>query len=155
MKARNLIISTQQAEPHRVVESQLGDARNHGFDKYGLLPGMLEQTVKVPIHSLGGSYLGSVAALNLGNPIMDAFLHRMARSLYHSVKKSGFLSSKIRWRTNLQADDYSIFSSGTTLTVGDVFSFTAIFSEESQDSLWLLTFYERLRFIVKLEVTMA
>ena len=154
-KARNLIVSTIQAEPHRVVESQLADARNRGLEHHGQLPVILEHMVQAHIHSPGGIYLGSAPAFNLDSPIMDAFLHRMARGLMHSVKKTGFMPSKIQWRTNLPPDAYNIFASGVSRTVGDVFSFKAVFPEESQDSLWLLTFYERLRFVVHLQSTVA
>jgi hypothetical protein len=154
-KARNLIISTIQAEPHRVVESQLASARNRGLELHGQLPIMLQHMVQADIHTPAGIYLGSAPAFNLDSPVMDAFLHRMARGLLHSVKKSGFMPSKIKWRTNLPRDGFGIFASGISRAVGDVFSYRAVFPQESQDSLWLLTFYERLHFVVHLQSTMA
>lgn len=154
-KARNLIISTIQAEPHRVVESQLASARNRGLEYYGQLPTMLDYMVQADIHTPGGIYLGSAPAFNFDSPLIDAFLHRMAKGLLHTVKKSGFMPSKIRWRANLPNDDFGIFASGVSRTVGDVFSYHAVFTEESQDSLWLLSFYERLHFVVHLQSTVT
>jgi hypothetical protein len=114
---------------------------------------MLGHMVRADIHSPGGIYLGSAPAFNLDSPVMDAFLHRMARGVLHSVKKSGFMPSKIQWRTNLPQDGFGIFALGISRTVGDVFSYHAVFPEKSQDSLWLLTFYERLHFVVHLQST--
>ena len=153
--ARNLIISTTQAESHRVVESQLASSRNRAIEKYGQLPHLLKHVAQVDIHSPEGDYLGSVAAFDLKSPVIDAFLHRMVRGLFHSVKKSGFVHSRMQWRTNVVPDDCEIFGLGTTRTFGDVFSYTAVFSEETQDSLWLLTFYERVRFIIHMQVIAA
>jgi len=149
-KTRNLIISTIQAEPHRVVESQLAGARNRSLE-LGQFRVMLDHMVQADVRSPGGIYLGSAPAFNLDSPVIDAFLHRMARGLYHTVKKSGFIPSEIKWRTNLPPDAFGIFASGLSRTVGDVFSYRVVFPEGSQDSLWLLTFYERVHFVVHLK----
>ena len=154
-KVRNLIISTIQAEPHRVVDSQLASARNRGLELHGQLPTMLKHMVQANIHTPGGIYLGLAPAFNLDSPIIDAFLHRIANVLLHSVKQTGFMPSKIRWRTNLPNDGFDIFASGVSRSVGDVFSSHAVFTEESQESLWLLSFYERLHFIVRLQSTVV
>ncbi len=154
-KARNLIISTAPAEPHRVVQSQLADARNRAIDDHGQLPVLLEHMVPADISTSAGVYLGSSPAFNLNNPVMDAFLHRMARGLLHSVKNTGFVPSKVQWQTNLQPDIFAIFASGLSGSFGDVFSYRALFVEDSHDSLWLLTFFERLHFKVSLHSTVT
>jgi hypothetical protein len=154
-KARNLIISTIQAEPHRVVETQLAGARNRALEFHGQLPVMLAHMVQADVHTPAGVYLGSAPAFNLDSPVMDAFLHRVVRGLLHSVRKTGFMPSTIQWRTNLPPVAFAIFASGISRTVGGVFSYRAVFVEESKDSLWLLTFYERLHFVVSLQSTVA
>lgn len=121
-KARNLIISTAPAEPHRVVQSQLADARNRAIDDCGQLPVLLDHMVQAAISTSSGLNLGAAPAFNLDSPVMDSFLHRMARGLLHSVKNIGFVPSKIQWQTNFQPDTFAIFASGLSGSFGDVFS---------------------------------
>src|SRR2546426_7746043 len=56
--ARNLITSTIEAEPHRVVRSQLSSARNRAFRDHGQLPPVLQHMVRADVHTPAGIYLG-------------------------------------------------------------------------------------------------
>lgn len=147
-QVRNIIISTKAAEHHRVVESQLADTRNRAIQKYGQLPKMVDSMIEVDLYSPEGDYSGKALAFNMDSAGMNSFLHRMIKGLLHSEKKSGFLPSKIVWRTNLNLSDYKGFDSGITRNFGDVFSYSVVFAEGTYESLWLLTFYERLSFLV-------
>ena len=154
-KARNLIISTAAAEPHRIVQSQLADARNRAIDDHGQLPALLEHMVQADLTTSSGEYLGCAPAFNFDSPVMNAFLHRVTRGLLHSVKDTGFVPSRVEWRTNLEPDIFHVFASAVSASLGDVFSYRALFVEDSHDSLWLLTFYERLHFEVSLHSTVT
>jgi len=151
--ARNLIISTAEAEPHRVIESQLAPARNRAFKRHGQLPAVVKHMVPADAYSPGGIYLRSAPAFNLNTPVIDAFIHRIVRGLLHEEKKSGFAPCSIEWRPNPAKNDCDLFVQGKFRTVGDVFSYSVLFRSSSLDSLWLLTFYERLRFLVHLGPT--
>ena len=144
-----------QAEPHRVVQTQLANAKNRGFEEHGQLPAVLEHMLQVHIYLPGGIYLGSAPSFNFDSPVMDAFLHRTVRGFHHAEKKTGYRQSTIQWRIDLAPDTHDIFAHGISRTVGDVFAYTAIFPEGSERSLWLLTFYEHLRVVVHLQPTTA
>src|SRR5262245_11848143 len=136
-KARNLFISTLQAEPHPAVERQLAGARNRALKVHGQLPNLLAHLVEADVHSPDGIYLGSAPAFNLDSQVVDSFLHRVVRGLLYSISKSGYLPSKIKWRTNVPPDVLATFPSTISRSVGDVFSYRVVFAEGSQASLWL------------------
>src|SRR5438093_4202996 len=62
--ARNVLISTMEAEPHRVIQSQLANARNRAFKDHGQLSLVLKHMVWSDLYSAGSIYLGSAPAFN-------------------------------------------------------------------------------------------
>jgi hypothetical protein len=149
--ARNLIISTIEAEPHPVVQGQLSSARNRAFKDFGQMPTVLKHMVRADVHSRGGIYLGSAPAFNFDSPVIEGFLHRVVKGLLHEEKRSGFVLSSIKWEMNLPEDLYAMFAHGRSRAVGNVFSYSFLIRGGSLDSLWLLTFYESIRFVVRLQ----
>jgi hypothetical protein len=153
---RNLLISTIEAEPHQAVQSQLGTRRNRSFRDRQQLKAVLNHMALADVHSKAGIYLGSAPAFNFDSPRMDSFFHRLARGLLHEETQTGFVQSRIEWRRNPPPDICEDFlRQGRFRVVGDIFSYCVLLVEGELTSLWLLTFYERLRFIVLLRPIVA
>lgn len=151
---RNILISTREAEPHHAVQGQLAGARNRSFYHPSQLRAVLQHMTQADVHSAGGIYLGSAPAFDFGSSVMDGFLHRVTRALLHEEQKCGFVPSTIEWRVNPAPDVcHDLAREGRSRVVGDVFSYSALFLEGHLNSIWLLTFYESLRFVVHLQLT--
>ena len=150
---RNLFISTQQAEPHPIVSGQLGAKRDRSFQYDKTQADRLVSFMRpAAIHSSTGQFIGLAPAFNLNSPLVDEFLRRIAHALLHEEKKCGFVECKIDWRLNPPADECRGFASEAKgRRIGDTFAYAVMFLNGSVRSIWLLEFYERLRFFVHLE----
>lgn len=150
-KARNLIISTELAEPHRVVQGELAAARNRSFD-CGQLDPLMKHAVLLPLPQINSTRMAFTPAFNFDSDVIDSFLLRVTRALLHVETRCGFVSCHIeRWRANPPSD--VLFTSERSRQIGDVFSYSALLCDDSRNSLWILTFYERLHFFVHLQTT--
>jgi hypothetical protein len=153
-KARNLIISTELAEPHRAVHGELAAARNRSFD-CGQLDPLMKHAVLLPLPPINGTKMGLIPAFDFDSDVIDSFLLRVTRALLHVETCCGFVECHIeRWRANPPSDVFDVlFASKRSRQIGDVFSYSALLCEDSWNSVWLLTFYERLHFFVNLRTT--
>lgn len=138
---RSLLISTIQAEPHPAVQTQLADSRNRSFARSRK---DFEKVARTLVNK------GPFPTFNFNIPEMDAFLLRLARGLLHEETGIGFVRSKIEWRLD-PLDFPAHFGPHTkTRAVGNIFAYSVVFHAGGFDSVWLLTFYEKLRFGVHL-----
>jgi len=147
---RNLLISCLQVESHPVVQTQLAERRNRSFK---LDPTQLEQIVErmvpITIRTSSGTAIGTAPGFNLDSPLMDNFLHRVTRALVHKERKTGYVASTIKWKLNPPTQTLSGFNQfGQTRHVGDIFSYSVIFSPQPPTSYWYLQFYQHLNFLV-------
>jgi hypothetical protein len=151
-----LLISTREVEAHEIVQTQLAGARNRSFECPSQLKAVLRHMTQADVHSSGGVYLGSAPAFNLDTPVMDSFFHRVVRGLLHEERQCGFLPCTIQWRLSPDRVVYADFVRvGRSRSIGDIFSYSALFLEGHLASIWLLSFYGRLRFIVHLQPSVA
>lgn len=149
---RNLLISTEEAEPHSTIQKQLAGARNRAFADCRRLDAVRQHIVLADVHSKGGIYLGSAPAFDLNTPVMDAFFDRIGRGLLHEEKSTGFVRLRSQWQLNPPQDICdNIANQGKSRTVGDIFSYSVQFLEGSLSSVWILTVYGRLRFSLHLQ----
>jgi hypothetical protein len=145
-KARNLIISTELAEPHRAVHGELAAARNRSFDCGQFVP-LMKHVVLLPLPPTNSTKMGLIPAFDFDSDVIDSFLLRVTRALLHVETSCGFVPCQVvRWCAN--PPEGNRFVSDRSRQVGDVFGYNAAISEDSPSSLWLLTFYERLHFMV-------
>ena len=152
---RNLLVSTREAEPHPVVQTQLAAARNRSFDHPSQFKAVLRQMVQADV-CRGGIYLRSAPAFNLDRPFMNRFFERVARGLLHEEKRCGFVPCTTEWRRTRDPVICAKFARERgSRAIGDVFSYSVLFSEGHLSSIWLLTFYDRLHFFVHLQASGA
>jgi hypothetical protein len=91
---RSILISTIEAEPHEVVQSQLAEKRNRSWQTDPTqLRGMVRTMVRVSVKTPHGLPLGSWPAFNLDNTTMNDFFDRVARALVHAERKAGYVAS--------------------------------------------------------------
>lgn len=147
--ARNLIISTELAEPHSVVQGELAAARNRSFE-CGQLDPLMKHVVPLPFPPINNTRMGLIPAFDFDSDVIDSFLLRVTRALLHVETRCGFVECHIeRWRANPPSDvlDF-LFASKRSRQIGNVFSYHTLLCEDLRNSVWLLTFYERLHFFV-------
>jgi hypothetical protein len=153
--ARNLMISCLEAESHPVVQDQIASRRNRSFHlDRTQFDQLVERMVPITI-TQGGRHLGTAPGFNLDCPLMDNFLHRVTRALVHEERNTGYVASTIQWKLNPPPEALQGFAQlGKSRLVGDVFAYSVIFSPATPTSFWLLTFYERLNFLVNFKSLM-
>ena len=149
---RNLLVSTCEAEPHQTVQDQLASARNRSFDLPSQFKAVLRHVIQTDVYSPGGIYLRSAPAFNLDSPIMDSFFHRVVRGFLHEERRCGFVPCAIIWRRKRDPVICADFARKCgSRAIGDIFSYSFLFSEGHLSSIWLLTFYDRLHFFIHLQ----
>lgn len=157
---RNLLTSLDTTEIHQAVVEQLGDKRNRSLERDGGIHSfnyLLENINLVDRFSESGSYLGKFPAYDLNTEVMNNFLERMARGLLFHLNGIGFGNYNFEWKLSPPTSEFYKFPdnlkkfilSGYKETFGDsVFSYAGYIWPGKIRSLWLLSFYSGIEFMV-------
>jgi len=143
---RNIFISTIEAEPHAVVQSQLASKRTRSWEiDRTQFEAMLNAMVDVHLWSAAGRHLDWRPAFNLDRPVINDFFDRILRALVHEEREAGYVPSVTKWRLIRNPRICADFPANAKARfVGDTFSYHVAFVIGSLGSMWLITFYERL-----------
>jgi HNH endonuclease len=157
---RNLLTSLDTTEIHQAVIEQLGDKRNRALERNGGIHSfkyLLENITLVDRFSESGSYLGKFPAFKLDTDVMDKFIERMARGLLFHLTGIGFGNYTFEWKLSPPTSDFyklpenikTFFLSGYKETFGDsVFSYAGYTWPGKISSLWLMSFYSGIEFMI-------
>lgn len=142
--ARNFFISSAAAESRQVSDDQIEKRRNRSLERdRTMLKQMIDAITAADVSLEGKVSLGTAPAFDINQPLMDRFFDRVARSLLHEEKGSGYVTCTIRWRPVTDSIANNGFAKYAThkRSIGDCFSYAGHKKRNSDIWYWFVNFF--------------